>query len=248
MSADRLVSQALKSSKVGMLGRLQAAPPDQRIVLLRFLLVDISEVRISTLKNNGNPDFAVFNTSIFAPTPSADDEARSGTIGNSVLREAAQIFYGENQFVCDDLDDLVWFATRIEPSCHKFVRTLILSDGAFPVPPAAQNRDENHLCTHDYQMITALRYFTGLQHLIFTFTWDLPSVNIDPYGYILVSFCQPTVLPSLRDIIINRTTREPPSLTPASRTEILANDSRLVHHVNSTVLRPRTQVFQPMEC
>ncbi|MCJ1431433.1 hypothetical protein MMC27_000786 [Xylographa pallens] len=240
MSNDCLVNKVVKRSKVGMIGRLHAVPPDQLTILLRFLFVDVADVRIGSLMNTG---LTVFNTSIFAPTPSADDGARGGTIGNHVLREAARIFYGENNFVAEDVSELAWFASQIEPECHQFVKTLILSDGAFPED---QNRDADHLCERDRRMVSALRHFTGLQNLFFTFSWNFPSINCDPYAHVLIQFCRRDVLPSLQAINIARVT-EPAFLPPQRRTDILAQDNNLHHFVNNQLALIHAFETQPMQ-
>ena len=177
MSTDCLVNKVVRRSKVGLIGRLQSAPPAQLTMLLHFLLVDVADVRIGALMNDRNVGLTMFNTSIFAPTPSADDGARSGTIGNHVLREAARIFYGENNFVADNVSELTWFASQIEPECHQFVRTLILSDGAFPED---EHRDADRLCERDWHMVNALRHFTGLQNLFFLSAGTSPPSSVTP--------------------------------------------------------------------
>ena len=243
MSVDHLVNQVIKRSKVGMLGRLQSAPPDQRTVLLRFLLIDVTDVRISTLIDRGDMEFAALSTSIFAAKPSPDEEVRGGPIGNSVLREAAQIFYGENQFVAADLAELAWFSNNIEPGCHQYVKTLILSDDALA---GNTDRGQDRLCDHDRLMANALRNFTGLQRLIFMFTWDAPAVHLDPWGHVLIQFCEPSVLPSLEAITITRITPVPAFITPAVRTDRLTTDNLVQHHINHHLTLYRARATQPM--
>ncbi|MCJ1389118.1 hypothetical protein MMC18_001972 [Xylographa bjoerkii] len=229
MSADRLVNRAIKSSKVGMLERLQSVTQDQRITLLRFLLVDRTEVRIKTLIDGGGTDFSHFNPSIFAPRPSTDDEARGGSIGNGVLREAAEIFYGENHFVADDAADLLWFVSNIEPNCHGYVKSLILADGVFVRNP---NRDSFDLCPEDYQIVNALRRFPGLVHIVFNLTWNFGTIDAYYAGYPMTRFCDPKVCRSLLSINITRVTGAPAFMSQADRTLLLSQDTYLVLAIN----------------
>ncbi|MCJ1282497.1 hypothetical protein MMC26_001820 [Xylographa opegraphella] len=244
MSADHLVNKVVKRSKVDLLSRLQSAPPNQRTALLRFLLVDTANVRIKNLMHNGNPEFAMFSTSIFAPTPSVDDEARGGSIGNSVLTEAAQIFYSENDFVAEDLEDLAWFANQIEPNCHQYVKTLTLSDGAFS---ASAERGEDFLCAHEREVAAMLMNFSGLEHLVINLTWHAPEINCEPYAHVVFRYCEPSVLPALQAISILRPTVYSAFVTPAVRTQRIIRDHELQHYVNSKILEHRATKFYSMQ-
>ncbi|MCJ1403109.1 hypothetical protein MMC11_006332 [Xylographa trunciseda] len=228
MSVDRLVNRAIKSAKVGMLSRLQSISPDHRTILLKFLLIDTHEVRIKTLMDGPHVDFARYSSSIFAPRPSADDEIRGGSIGNGILLEAAQIFYGDNKFVADDVADLLWFANHVEPGCHRYVRHLILSDGVFARNSA---RDTAGLCLEEYQMMEALQRFPGLEGLIFSLTWDFGSID-SWQGHVLLNYCHINVVPTLQWMTIARMAAEPAFLSVADRTQYLSEDSRLVLRIN----------------
>ncbi|MCJ1291442.1 hypothetical protein MMC34_002985 [Xylographa carneopallida] len=246
MSADRLVNQALKRSKVVMLGRIQSVSPEERTTLLRFLLVDVQDLRIRTLMNCEDAVLARFRTSIFAQTPGPEEAARGGSIGNSVLQEAAQIFYSENKFLAEDLEDLAWFENQIEPDCHRHVRTLILSDGAFANFDQGLDRDANFLCDADRRVADTLRNFTGLQRVIFTFTWNAPLVNSHPWAFVLLYFCQPWILPSLENITITREAITPAFVTGAVRIQKSHDDNVLQHYVNDILEARLLARNQPM--
>jgi len=156
------------------------------------------------------------------------------SISKPFMLAAADLFYGQNIFVAESLNDLEQFAGAVEPTLLHHVRHIVFEEPLLWRSPE-QTRYANNLTIEDQILMVIVGKFTGLEQITFNVSWDFEGPQ---YGHTIRQIC--SVAPGLRRIEIRRPESLGDSPNLGTRMYLLDDDRNGTQSIN-TQLEARWQ-------
>jgi hypothetical protein len=149
---------------------------------------------------------------------------------------AADLFYGQNIFVAESVDDIARFAGAVEPKLLRYVRHIVFEETVLWRSPE-QARYENDLTIEDQILLVLVGKFTGLQQVTFNISWELDGLR---YGKIIRQIASSA--PGLKRVEIRRPESPGPSPHIGTKMYLLENDLYGTDSINKQLEARRKEV------